>query len=116
MRDNHLRSADFFEAEKYPEIKYQSGQIESLGDNRYRVEGELTIKDVTRPLELEVEFLGLETSPYGVRAAGFEATGKLSRKDFGLTYNAALESGGVMVGDEIKIRIDAEVDEVVDKE
>ncbi|HVB53047.1 MAG TPA: YceI family protein [Candidatus Acidoferrales bacterium] len=113
-RDAHLRSADFFEVEKFPLITYQSGKIESRGGNKFRVEGELTIKDVTRNIELDVQFLGMETSPYGFQVAGFEATGILSRKDFGLTYNVALETGGIVVGDEIKLRIDAEADEVVE--
>ena len=113
-RDAHLRSADFFDVEKFPVITYQSGKIESRGDNRFLVEGELTIKDVTRKIELELEFLGFEGSPYGFKVAGFEATGKLSREDFGLTWNVALETGGWMVGDEIKLRIDAEADEVVE--
>jgi polyisoprenoid-binding protein YceI len=113
-RDAHLRSADFFDVEKFPVITYQSGKIESRGDNRFRVEGELTIKGVTRPIELDVEFLGMSTSPYGFRVAGFEATGSLSRKDFDLNWNMALETGGFLVGDEIKIRIDAEADEVVE--
>ncbi|MGC2192458.1 MAG: YceI family protein [Candidatus Dormiibacterota bacterium] len=114
-RDEHLRSADFFDVEKFPLITYQSGKIESRGGNKFRVDGELTIKGVTRPIKLEVEFLGMETSPYGFKVAGFEASGKLSREDFGLTWNVALETGGFMVGDEIKLRIDAEADEVVEE-
>ncbi|MGH7643820.1 MAG: YceI family protein [Candidatus Dormibacteria bacterium] len=113
-RDAHLRSADFFDVENFPLITYQSRKIESHGDDRFLVQGELTIKGITRPVELNVEFLGLENSPYGFRVAGFEATGKVSRQDFGLTWNVALETGGVMVGDEIKLRIDAEADEVVE--
>ncbi len=113
-RDTHLRSADFFDVEKFPLITYRSGKIESRGDNRFLVQGELTIKDVTRPIELEVEFLGMESSPYGFKVAGFEARGSLSRKDFGLNWNVALETGGFMVGDEIKLRIDAEADEAVE--
>ncbi|MGA7172679.1 MAG: YceI family protein [Candidatus Dormiibacterota bacterium] len=112
-RDAHLRSADFFDVEKFPVISYRSGRIESRGDNRFLVQGELTIKDVTRAVELAVEFLGMQTSPYGFQVAGFEVSGSLSRKDFGLNWNVALETGGWMVGDEIKLRIDAEVDEVV---
>jgi polyisoprenoid-binding protein YceI len=113
-RDAHLRSADFFDVEKFPVITYQSGKIESRGENRFRVQGDLTIKGVTRPIELDVEFLGMSTSPYGFRVAGFEASASLSRKDFDLNWNMALETGGFLVGDEIKIRIDAEADEVVE--
>lgn len=112
QRNGHLVSADFLDAEKYPEIVFQSRQVESLGGDRYRVEGDLTIKDTTRPVGLDVTFLGFQTSPYGVRAAGFEATTKISREDFGLTWNVALETGGVLVGDEIRISIDAEANEV----
>ncbi|HVD03531.1 MAG TPA: YceI family protein [Candidatus Dormibacteraeota bacterium] len=107
-RNDHLRSGDFFDAEKYPELTYQSRRIEALGGDRYRVEGDLTIKDVTKPVVLDVSFLGINKSPQGATVAGFEATGKLNRSDFGLTYNAALEAGGVVIGDEIKITIDAE--------
>ncbi|MHB1501291.1 MAG: YceI family protein [Candidatus Dormibacteria bacterium] len=110
-RNGHLRSADFFDVEKYPDIVYQSRRVESLGGDRYRVEGDLTIKDVTRPVPLDVTFHGIQTSPQGARVAGFEAAGKVSREDFGLTWNMALETGGVVVGDEIKISIDAEANE-----
>ncbi len=115
-RDAHLRSADFFDVEKYPDLTYRSTAIESLGGNRYRVAGELTICGTTRPLELQVDFLGLEKSPYGVRVAGFEAVGMISRKDFGLTWNVGLETGGWLVGDEIRIRVDAEANEVQEAE
>lgn len=114
-RDAHLRSADFFDVEKFPLMTYKSSKIESSGKDKFRVEGELTIRDVTRPVSLEVEFLGMSKSPYGFSVAGFEGTGKLSREEFGLTWNVALEAGGWMVGDEIKLRIDGEVDEVVEK-
>jgi polyisoprenoid-binding protein YceI len=113
-RDTHLRSADFFDVEKFPLITYKSGQIESRGENKFLVQGELTIKDATRPIELEAEFLGMQTSPYGFRVAGFEAIGQLSREDFGLTWNVALETGGFMVADEIRLRLDGEVDEVIE--
>jgi polyisoprenoid-binding protein YceI len=82
--------------------------VEHLGGDRYRVTGDLTIKDVTRPITLDVTHLGTQVSPYGVKAAGFEATATLSRKDFGLTWNVALETGGMLVGDEVKISVDAE--------
>ncbi len=107
-RDEHLRSADFFDAEHFPEIVYESRRVVPLGGDRYRVEGEMTIRGHTAPLTLELQFLGFQLSPWGTRVAGFEAQGKLSRRDFGLTYNVALETGGVLVGDEVSIRIDAE--------
>ncbi|MHB1523215.1 MAG: YceI family protein [Candidatus Dormibacteria bacterium] len=108
QRNAHLTSADFFEAEKFPEMVFQSTRVEHLGGDRYRVTGDLTIKDVTRPITLDVTHLGTQVSPYGVKAAGFEATATLSRKDFGLTWNVALETGGMLVGDEVKISVDAE--------
>ena len=116
QRNAHLTSADFFEAERFPEMVFQSTRVEHLGGDRYRVTGDLTIKDVTRPITLDVTHLGTQVSPYGVKAAGFEATATLSRKDFGLTWNVALETGGMLVGDEVKISVDAEanlVDEAV---
>ncbi len=111
-RNGHLTSADFFEVEKYPEITYQSRSVKALGGDRYQVEGDLTVKDVTRPVALEVAFLGVQTSPQGTKVAGFEASTKISRKDFGLNWNVALETGGVLVGDEIKISLDIEANEV----
>jgi polyisoprenoid-binding protein YceI len=111
-RNGHLISADFFDVEKYPDITYQSRGVKALGGDRYQIEGDLTIKDVTRSVPLEVTFLGVQTSPQGAKVAGFEAATKISRKDFGLNWNVALETGGVLVGDEIKISIDVEANEV----
>ena len=108
QRNAHLTSADFFEADKFPEMVFQSTRVEHLGGDRYRVTGNLTIKDVTRPIALDVTHLGTQVSPYGVKAAGFEAATTISRKDFGLTWNVALETGGMLVGDEVKISVDAE--------
>lgn len=113
-RNTHLVSADFFEVEMYPNLTYQSRTIESVGGDRYRVEGDLTIKDVTKSVVLDVTFLGIQKSPQGQLVAGFEATGKLNRSDFGLTYNMALEAGGVVIADEIKINIDAEANQAAD--
>ncbi|HUY98077.1 MAG TPA: YceI family protein [Verrucomicrobiae bacterium] len=112
-RDGHLRSADFFDVEHYPTLTYTSRSVQSQGGDRYRVEGDLTIRDQTRPVTLEVTLNGVQKSPMGgARSAGFEAKGSLSRRDFGLNWNVALESGGVLVSDEVKITIDAEVTEV----
>ncbi|HVA20604.1 MAG TPA: YceI family protein [Candidatus Micrarchaeia archaeon] len=112
-RDGHLRSADFFDVEHYPSITYVSREVRAEGGDRYRVVGDLTIRDQTRPVDLEVTLGGVQAAPMGGRSAGFEALAKISRKDFGLNWNVALESGGVLVGDEVKITIDAEVAEVV---
>lgn len=108
QRNGHLTSPDFFDAEKYPDMTFESTRVESLGGDRYRVLGDLTIKETTRPVTLDVTYLGQQTSPYGVKAAGFEASARISREEFGLTWNVALDTGGVLVGDEVKISVDAE--------
>ena len=107
-RDNHLRTGDFFEAEKYPTIEFRSTGIKSWDGNEIVVDGELTIKDVTKPVELLVEFEGVGRSPYGQDVFGFSATTEIDREDWGLTYNMALESGGVMIGKKVKIEIEGE--------
>ena len=107
-RDNHLRTGDFFEAEKYPAIQYRSTGIKSWDGNEFVLTGELTIKDVTKPVDLLVEFEGVGRSPYGFDVFGFSATAEIDREDWGLTYNMALESGGVMIGKKVKIEIEGE--------
>jgi len=101
-RDNHLKSADFFEAEQFPSIEFKSTSVEKDGDD-YKVTGDLTIKGTTKPVKLTAEFGGIATDPWGQTKAGFTLSGKLNRSDFGLTWNAALETGGVMVSEEVKI-------------
>jgi polyisoprenoid-binding protein YceI len=108
-RDNHLRSPDFLDAERYPEIVFRSEKITPLGEGRYRVEGELTIRDVTRPLVLEVETSGPIKDPWGNERLAAHFEGKLNRKDFGLTWNMVLETGGLLVGEEVHFSVDAEV-------
>ncbi|QTD39788.1 YceI family protein [Sporosarcina sp. Te-1] len=108
-RDNHLRSADFFNVEDYPSISFRSTNIEKDGDDEYKVTGDLTIKDVTKSVTFDVEYNGKGMNPWGVDVYGFEAETKLNREEFGLTWNAALETGGVLVGKDIKITIDLEV-------
>lgn len=107
-RDNHLRSADFFDAETFPEITFRSTRIEKDGDD-YTITGDMTIKDVTKPVTFDVEYNGKGTNPWGVNVYAFEAESKLNREDFGLTWNAALETGGVLVGKDIKIHIDLQI-------
>jgi polyisoprenoid-binding protein YceI len=107
-RDNHLRTGDFFEAEKYPTLTFRSTGIKSHAGAEFVLDGELTIKDVTKPVELVVEFEGATTSPYGQQVFGFSATTEIDREDWGLTYNMALESGGVMIGKKVKIEIEGE--------
>jgi polyisoprenoid-binding protein YceI len=107
-RDNHLRTGDFFEADKYPTIEYRSTGVKSHDGNEFVLAGELTIKGVTRPVDLQVEFEGAGRSPYGFDVFGFSASTEIDREDWGLTYNMALESGGVMIGKKVKIEIEGE--------
>jgi polyisoprenoid-binding protein YceI len=106
QRDGHLRSADFFDVENYPTIDFTSTAVEHKSGDDYRVTGDLTVRGVTRPVTFDVEFLGEYPSMKGVRRAGFHATAKINREDFGLTWNVALETGGWLVGKDIKIEID----------
>ena len=101
-RDTHLKSADFFDAEKFATIEFKSNAVEKDG-NDYIVNGDLTIKGETKPAKLIAEFGGIATDPWGNTKAGFTLSGKINRSDFGLTWNAALETGGVMVSEEVKI-------------
>lgn len=108
-RDNHLRSADFFEVEKYPNITFESTKIVETGSDEYDVTGNMTIKDVTKEVTFKVERTGEGVNPWGVKVVGFEAETKISREDYGLTWNQALETGGVLVGDDIKINVELQV-------
>jgi len=108
QRDEHLRSADFFDAERFPELRFRSKRIEKVGDDRYRVLGELTIRDVTREVSLDVEHGGRAKDPWGNERAGFVAKTTLDRKDFGLAWNQALEAGGVLVGDRVDIELEVQ--------
>jgi polyisoprenoid-binding protein YceI len=115
-RDAHLRSADFFDAEQHPKMTFRSKRVELAGKQRYRLIGDLNIRGVTRDVTLDVEFAGTVKDPWGGTRAAFSATGKINRHDFGLNWNAALESGGVVVGPEVKIAIEAELVAVVGQE
>jgi len=106
QRDGHLRSADFFDAEAFPELRFRSTRIDKRGDDRYTVVGQLTIRDVTREVSLDVEFGGRARDPWGNERLGFVATASVDRKDFGLRWNQALETGGVLVGDRIDIELE----------
>lgn len=108
MRDNHLRSADFFDVEQHPTLDFVSTRIEPNGDG-YAIHGDLTIRGTTRPAVLSAEYGGVIDNMQGGKTAGFSATTKINREDFGLTWNVALESGGVMVSKDIKVAIDLEV-------
>ncbi|MEV7404727.1 YceI family protein [Streptomyces sp. NPDC091267] len=105
-RDGHLVSGDFFDAEKFPLMTFRSTAAEQLGGDKYRIIGDLTIKDVTRPLAIDLEFNGSATDVYGNERVGFEGSTDILRSDWGLTWNAALETGGVMVSDKVKLNFD----------
>ncbi|TZF81040.1 YceI family protein [Pedobacter sp. BS3] len=107
-RDNHLKSPDFFDAEKYPKITFQSTSFTHQGGDDYQLQGNLTIRDITKPVTLNVEYGGSATDFYGNTKAGFEVMGKISRKEFGLQWNAVTEAGAVVVGDEIKLIINVQ--------
>jgi polyisoprenoid-binding protein YceI len=107
-RDEHLRSADFFDTEQHQHATFTSTKVEDHGDGEFVLHGDLTIRGVTRPVALKGEYLGTQTSPWGDTRTGFSAETEVSRKDWGLEWNLALETGGVVVGDKIKLVIDAE--------
>ena len=108
-RDGHLRSPDFFDAEQYPYLTFKSTRVEQLDDTHGKLYGELTIRDVSKPVVLDFEYAGQAKSPWGTISAGFNAQTKISRKDWGLNWNVALETGGWLVSDEIKIAIELEL-------
>jgi len=105
-RDGHLRSADFFDAESFPRMTFRSTAAERVSGDRYRITGDLTLRDVTRPLTIDLEFHGAATDVYGAERVGFEGSAEILRSDWGLTWNAALEAGGVMVSDKVKLFFD----------
>jgi polyisoprenoid-binding protein YceI len=107
-RDAHLRSADFLDIEKHPELTFASTRVVPQGGNEFTVVGNLAINGVSREVELAVEFEGVAKSPWGQEVIGFAATTEIDREEFGITWNAALETGGVLVGKKIKIEIEAE--------
>lgn len=109
QRDGHLRSADFFETEKYPTITFRSTRIENVKGNEFTLVGNLTMHGVTKEVALAVTSEGRARDPWGGERAGFTATATVKRSDFGLTWNQALETGGVLVGDDIKISLDVEL-------
>ncbi len=108
-RDNHLKSADFFEAEKFPEIRFKSTEIKKVDDENYKMKGALTIKDVTKPIELDVNFGGQIVDPWGNYRAGYRIQGSLNRFDFNLNWNNLIETGGAVVGKTVKINSDIEI-------
>ncbi len=107
-RDTHLRSADFFDVDRYPTMHYVSRSVRRVGDDEFEVEGDLTIRDVTRPVTLRVTLEGHIRDPWGNERVGLSAEGRIKRSDFGLKWNMVLETGGVAVGDDVRISIQLE--------
>ncbi len=107
-RDGHLRTPDFFDVENYPEMTFRSTAVRHIGGDRWAVDGTLTVKGVSRPLTLDTTFEGTSGDPWGGTRTGFSAKGEIDREAFGLTWNAALETGGVVVGKKVTIEIEAE--------
>jgi polyisoprenoid-binding protein YceI len=108
-RDTHLKSADFFDAANHPQLKFISTRIDALDDDSYTIGGDLTIRGVTQPIKLKAELGGIGKDPWGNEKAGFTITGKIIRTDYKLNWNAALEAGGVLVGDEVKINAEIQL-------
>ena len=109
QRDGHLQSPDFFDAAQFPQLKFTSTGFEKASDDKYVLTGDLTIRDVTKSVKLDVEFSGVAKDPYNNTKAGFSITGKINRTNWGLNFNAPLETGGVLLGEEIKLNIEAQL-------
>ena len=103
QRDAHLANADFFETDKHPNIIFKSTKVEKVDDDTFNLYGDLTIKETTKPVKLSVEYSGIAKDPWGNVKAGFTINGKINRKDWGINYNAVLETGGIMLGEELKV-------------
>ncbi len=107
-RDNHLKSPDFFDSAQFPQLTFKADSMERNGDD-YKVTGDLTIHGVTKKVTLDAEHGGIGKDPWGNEKAGFSVNGKFNRKDFGLTWNAALETGGVLVSDEVRVNVELQL-------
>lgn len=105
-RDGHVKGPDFFDVENFPEMTFRATSVEGDGED-YTLTGDLTIRGITKPIELEVEFTGVAVDPFGATRAGFSAEAEISRKEFGLTWNAVLETGGLLVSDKVRINVEA---------
>lgn len=109
QRDEHLRNSDFFEVEKHPEILFISTRVEKIDNDNFVLHGNLSLKGITKPVKLNVEYSGLTKDPWGGQRAGFIITGKINRTEFGLNFNAALETGGLVLGEEVKINSEVQL-------
>lgn len=107
-RDEHLRGPDFFDAAKFPEAVFKSTAVSAAGGNRYKVSGDLTLRGVTRPVTFDSEFLGAGDTPWGKRIASFSSTATIRRKDFGMVWNKVLDSGALLIGDEVQLLVEVE--------
>ncbi|MGW4567963.1 YceI family protein [Streptomyces sp. NPDC004561] len=105
-RDGHLKSSDFFKADEFPSMTFRSTKAEALGGDDYRITGDLSLLGVTKPISIDLEFNGVAKDPFGNERAGFEGKAEILRSEWGLTWNAALETGGVLVSDKIKLNFD----------
>ena len=108
QRDNHLKTSDFFDAENHPQIKFVSNKLEKIDDESYSLHGDLTIRGISKPVSLKVEFGGIAADPWGNIRAGFTIDGKINRKEFGLNWSAVTEAGGIVVSDEVRMHVNAE--------
>jgi polyisoprenoid-binding protein YceI len=109
QRDGHLKSDDFFSAEKFPTLSLNNGTLKLVSGSDYKLVGDLTIRDITKQVEFDVEYGGTATDPYGQVKSGFEINGKISRKEFGLTWGAVTEAGNVMVSDDVKLALNVQM-------
>jgi len=109
QRDLHLKAGDFFDAEKYPKLTFVSSSLTPVSGNDYKLKGDFTLRGVTKPIELVAEFGGVQKDLYGQTVAGFEINGKIKRSEFGLTWSAVTEAGGLVVGEDVKLHINAEL-------
>jgi len=109
QRDQHLRSADFFDSAKFPSLSFVATKYEKVDNDSYELFGDLTIRDVTKNVKLDVEFGGVITDPWGNTRAGFTINGKINRKDYGLSWNAVTETGGLVAGNEVRIHVEVEL-------
>ncbi|TDH23993.1 polyisoprenoid-binding protein [Segetibacter sp. 3557_3] len=109
QRDAHLKADDFFNAEQFPTLKFSSTNVEKESDEEYKVTGNLTVRDITKPVELKVDFNGTIVDPWGQERLGFEINGKINRKEFGLTWSALTEAGGLVLADDVKLNMNVEM-------
>lgn len=109
QRDAHLRNSDFFEVEKHPELYFISTKIEKTDNETFNVYGDLTMKGVTKPVKLQIEYSGVTKDPWGYERAGFSVNGKINRSDWGINFNSVMEAGGVAFGEEVKINSEVQL-------